>query len=130
MNRLFSKGDRKTHSFTVTKEDLAAFHGKVVHQVCSTFALAREIEWSSRLFVLEMKELDEEGIGTMLAIYHQSPAMVGQTMNFTATVVSILNNELICDIIAEVDGRIVASGRTGQKVFKKEKIELLFKAVK
>jgi len=125
----FKKGDQKTHRFVVRPTDIAVFDGVVVHQVCSTFALAREIEWSSRLFVLEMKQDDEEGIGTMLAIDHRSPAMIGDEVEVVATVGSVRNNELICDIRAMVDGRIVATGKTGQKILKKEKIKQLFKTV-
>ena len=40
----------------------------LVHTVLSTFALGRELEWAARLFVLEMKSVDEEGIGTELFI--------------------------------------------------------------
>jgi len=130
MKEVFKIGDQKTYSFLVKEEDVAAFDSSVVHPVCSTFTLAREIEWSSRLFVLEMKESDEEGIGTMLAIDHKSPAMVGQEVEIAATVGSIKNNELICDIRAKVGERIVATGKTGQKILKKDKIEELFTSVR
>ena len=130
MKKNFKIGDQKTHVFVVHKADIAAFDSGVVHSVCSTFALAREIEWSSRLFVLEMKESDEEGIGTMLAIDHQSPAMEGQKVEIIATVGSIKNNELICDIMTSVNGRIIATGKTGQKILKKDKIKELFAMAK
>ena len=130
MKQIFKIGDQKTHHFIVKKEDVAAFDSGVVHAVCSTFALAREIEWSSRLFVLEMKESDEEGIGTLLAISHQSPAMEGQEVEIMATVASMENNELICDISAMVGERVIATGRTGQKILKKDKIKELFTLAK
>ena len=47
---------------------------KNVHPFYSTFALGRDVEWACRQFVLEMKEEDEEGIGTFLNITHKSPA--------------------------------------------------------
>ena len=122
----FKTGDTKTYLITIKESDVAAFHGKVVHSVCSTFALARNIEWSSRLFVLEMKEPDEEGIGTMLTIEHKSPAFVGEELMIEAKIENIKGNELICTYIASVGERIVAFGKTGQKVLKKKKIETLF----
>ena len=64
--------------------DIAKFEGKTVHPVCSTFALAAYIEWSSRLFVLEMKEEDGEGIGTSLTIYHKSAALVNEELEIEA----------------------------------------------
>jgi fluoroacetyl-CoA thioesterase len=54
----FSKGDRKTHVFQVSPRDTARFEAGEVHSVCSTFVLAREMEWAGRLFVLEMKEAE------------------------------------------------------------------------
>ena len=130
MKDVFQKGAEKIHSFVVRHEDIAVFEGKQVHPVCSTFVLAREIEWSSRLFVLEMKEEDEEGIGTMLAVNHKSPALVGEEMTIIAKVKSLIENELICDIEVKVEDRIIAVGETGQKILKKEKINKIFRAAK
>lgn len=130
MKQLFNIGDQKVHTFVVRDTDVAAFDTGVVHQVCSTFALAKEIEWSSRLFVLEMKEEDEEGIGAMLAIDHQSPAMIDEEVKITASVVSMTGNELICDIKISVEDRLIATGKTGQKILKKEKIKQMFASVK
>lgn len=126
MKNIINIGDTRTYTTTVKEEDCASFHGDQVHPVCATFALARDIEWSSRLFVLDMKEEDEEGIGTMLTIEHKSPAMVGEELEITATVNQLNGHELICDYIAKIGSRIVAVGQTGQKVLKKEKVERLF----
>ncbi|NJN42737.1 MAG: hypothetical protein HC811_11400 [Flammeovirgaceae bacterium] len=126
MKKIFKTGDRKISTFVVKNEDQAAFHGEVLHSVCSTFALAREMEWSSRLFFIEMREENEEGVGTMLTIDHKSPAFVGETLTITATVESIIKNELICNITVMADNREVASGRTGQKMLKKEKLNQIF----
>ncbi|NNF22173.1 MAG: hypothetical protein HKN67_09535, partial [Saprospiraceae bacterium] len=74
-------GDKRIHSFKVTQDHYPSFQGKIVHKVCSTFVLAREIEWSTRLFVIDMLEESEEGIGTMLKIDHISPAFKGEKVN-------------------------------------------------
>jgi len=126
MKDIFKIGDEKEHRFSVRPEDIAAFDGVPVHQVCSTFALAREIEWSSRLFVLEMKSEYEEGVGTMLLIEHKSPALLGESVLIRAEVKSIGDNELICSIEVKVEDRIIAVGETGQKILKKDKINKLF----
>jgi predicted thioesterase len=110
----------------VSKEDVAAFHGEIVHDVCSTFALARDFEWSSRLFFIEMKEDDEEGVGTHLSIDHIGPAFVGEEVIFTATVEQIKGMTLTCTIEAAANGRLIARGRTGQKMIKKDKLRELF----
>ncbi len=126
MKHVFIKGDQKVYKKKITTEDLASFHGERLHNVYSTFALARDFEWSSRLFFLEMKEPDEEGVGTFLQVDHKSPAFVDEEVVVTATVESISGMELICSIDAWVNERLIAKGRTGQKMLKKEKLKLIF----
>ena len=130
MKNIFNIGDKKIYKKIVDQSDVAQFVSGEVHKVCSTFSLAQAIEWSSRLFVLDSKEDDEEGIGTMLTINHISPALIGNEIIITAEVEVINGNELTCSYVAKVEDRIVAIGKTGQKVLKKEKIERLFSSLK
>jgi fluoroacetyl-CoA thioesterase len=127
MKNLFSPGAKKVYQKTVTEADFARFETGLVHPVCSTFSLAQAIEWASRLFVLEMKDVDEEGIGTMLTIKHCSPAFPGEKVTIEATVKTLEHNELICTYEAKVGDRLIAEGETGQKILKKEKLNRLFK---
>ncbi len=127
MKNNFKPGDQKSFKRVVSESDQAIFHDKLLHPVCSTFALARDFEWSSRLFFIEMREDDEEGVGTMLSIEHNSPAFIGEEVEFTATVETIIKNELICTVEAKVGDRIIAIGKTGQKMLKREKLSQLFR---
>jgi predicted thioesterase len=97
-----------------------------VHPVYATFALGRDAEWCCRLFVLEMKEADEEGVGTFLTIHHHAPALLGAEVVFTAEIKSINGNEVICSYQAHQSDRLIASGEQGQKILKKEKFERIF----
>lgn len=126
MKNIFRPGDQKIYKKTVAPTDVAAFHGVTLHEVCSTFSLARDFEWSSRLFFIDMKEEDEEGVGTFLSIDHKSPAFVGEEIIFTAQVVKIEKNELICSIEAKTAGRLIATGTTGQKMLKKDRLKQIF----
>ncbi len=130
MKHIFKIGDKKVYRRTVVESDQAIFLGELLHPVCSTFALARDMEWSSRLFFLEMKDQDEEGVGTMLHIDHCAPAFVGEELVLTATVQQITGGELICLIQVKVNDRLIATGKTGQKMLKKEKLAKVFKIVK
>jgi fluoroacetyl-CoA thioesterase len=130
MKDIFKPGDTKQYAMVVTADDVAAFHGKVVHEVCSTFALSREAEWTTRQFVLEMKDEAEEGVGTFINVNHKAPAFVGEEIVFLGKVDSINGNELICSFEAKVGERLIADGKTGQKIFNKEKLALRFKSVK
>jgi predicted thioesterase len=126
MKLIFKPGDKKQYVKRVEETDLAAFHGEVLHPVYSTFALARDFEWSSRLFFLEMKDEDEEGVGTFLSIEHKSTARAGEEVTVIATIETLKSNELVCTIEAFCGNRLIAAGKTGQKMFKKEKLKTLF----
>ena len=130
MKNLYKPGDKKYYQRTVRKEDVAAFESGEVHPVYSTFALARDAEWTCRLFALDMKEDDEEGIGTFITVNHHAPVMVSETVNFEATLESVAGNEIVCGYKAEAGGRMIATGRQGQKILKKTKIESLFENLK
>lgn len=113
----------------VTEQDLAEFETGIVHPFYGTFALGRDVEWACRQFVLQMKEEDEEGIGTFLHINHKSPALLGEAVNITA-VVSELNGHVInCTFEVKVDDRLIAEGSQGQKILKKEKLERLIQKI-
>ena len=122
MKKLFSVNDKKRHSKLVGPPDLASFEVGMVHPFCSTFVLAREMEWSSRLFVLEMLDEDEEGIGTRLEINHLSPALEGEELIIEAMISSLEQHEIICEIKVTVGKRVIAKGATGQKILKKTKL--------
>ncbi|HMN32083.1 MAG: hypothetical protein IT215_04880 [Chitinophagaceae bacterium] len=127
MKPIFKKGDIKKYTHTITSNDIAAFEAGIVHELYSTFALCRDAEWSGRLFVLDMKEDDEEGIGTMIQIKHLSPAFVGETVEFEAEFDCITDkNEIINQFRVTCNQRLIAVGTQGQKILKKDKIKSLF----
>ena len=122
MKNIFKVTDKKQHAKVVESMDLANFETGVVHPFCSTFSIAREMEWASRLFVLEMLEDDEEGIGTKIEINHYSPALEGEELIIEAIITSLDQHEIICKIEVSVGERTIASGVTGQKILKKTKL--------
>lgn len=126
MKKIFKAGDIKEYRTAVRPEDVAAFHGETVHRVCSTFALARDVEWTTRLFVLDMKDDNEEGIGTFLEIYHEGPAFVGEEIIIRGIYEAMTGAELTCSFEARVGDRIVARGKTRQKILTLEKIKSIF----
>ncbi len=129
MKEIFKSGDTKEFQVLVEEKDTAIFESGTVHPIYSTFALGRDAEWCCRLFVLEMKDDDEEGIGTFLSIEHKGPALVGSTIHFTATVLNMKGNDLICTWEAVVGGRLIAKGAQGQKIMKKEALEEIFSQI-
>ena len=126
----FKIGDVKSFVHIVSEADTARFESGEVHSVYSTFALAREAEWSGRLFVLEMKEEGEEGIGTGITVKHISPALVGQEVEFLSVLVEVNKNEVITDYTVRVGERLIAEGRQWQKILNKERLNALFSSLK
>jgi len=132
MTNPFLPGSTKTHRYTVQPADFAGFGpeaGGLVHTVLSTFALGREMEWVARLFVLEMKAADEEGIGTELAIRHHAPAFAGETLVLTATFDALDGANLRCAVEARVGLRLVATGHTGQRIVLRSRLAAHFAAL-
>lgn len=127
---MLNVGDKKSFIKIVSQEDIAAFPDQLVHEVYSTFALARDVEWSSRLFVLDEKEDDEEGIGILLEINHLNPALVGEQIELEAKVISFSKKVLFCDIVVKVGERLIATAKTGQKIIKKEKFKNIISGLK
>lgn len=126
MLNLFKKGDTREFTRYVDIKDIASFDSGTVHPVLATFALGRDAEWVCRLFVIDMKEEGEEGIGTFLEIEHKNPAFINETVNYTGTFEELKGNNVICSFKACVGERVIATGRTGQKILKREKINQLF----
>lgn len=129
MKNPFQPGAMRHYERTVRTEDAATFDSGEVHPVYATFALGRDAEWVCRLFVLEMKDDDEEGIGTYLNISHHSPALVGQKVEFTGVLKEVNAHEVIATFEAKVGERLIAKGETGQKILKKEKLNHLLSKV-
>jgi predicted thioesterase len=126
MKQIFAPGSTRSYTKIVGPDDIAAFDSGVVHEVYATFAIARDAEWAGRLFILEMKDDDEEGIGTFVLVDHHSPALVGETVVFEAIIDELYKNVVGCTFSAYVGPRLIASGRTGQKILKKDKLDKLF----
>ncbi len=129
MKNIFKAGDTKTFIRKVGEADVARFDDGMVHPVYATFNLARDAEWCGRLFVLDMKEPHEEGIGTLITVEHIAPARLGEEVALTATIKSINKNEIICVFDARVGSRLIAKGEQRQKILSKEKLEHIFAAL-
>lgn len=117
-----SVGEIRILKKVVSNEDLATFETGNVHPFYSTFSLGRDVEWACRQFVLEMKEDDEEGIGTFLNISHKSPALLGDFVEIRAMLSELEGNTVNCSFVVMVSDRLVAEGTQGQKILKKEKV--------
>ncbi len=122
----FKIGDKIQIAHIVTANDIAQFQGETIHEVYATYSIAREAEWAGRQFVLQMKEADEEGIGTFVNIEHKAPAFIGEKVVFESVLEEVSGNNVICSFTAKVGHRIIATGKTGQKIILREKLNKHF----
>lgn len=123
MTNPFVTGDVREHTVVVSNDKLARFDAGLVHAIYSTFALAQDAEWSGRLFVLEMKEEGEEGIGTYISVRHVSSALAGSRVRFVSEFVRLEGNAVHTRYRAFVGERLVAEGEQEQRIVRKAKLQ-------
>ncbi len=115
----FALGEQKVYHALVTPDKTARFHGEEVHPYYSTFALGQDAEWACRLFVLEMKDPDEEGIGIYLSVHHIGSAPVGAEVEIVATLLWVRDYTVHCGYEVWHAGQRIAYGEQTQKILKK-----------
>ena len=130
MKSVCAVGDIRKITKIVTEADLATFETGNVHPFYATFALGRDVEWACRQFVLDMKDDDEEGIGTFLNITHKSPALLGDVVEIRALLTELHGNTVNCSFVVMVSDRLVAEGTQGQKILKREKLDRLIDQIR
>ena len=130
MKSVCAVGDIRKITKIVTEADLATFETGNVHPFYATFALGRDVEWACRQFVLDLKDDDEEGIGTFLNIPHKSPALLGDVVEIRALLTELHGNTVNCSFVVMVSDRLVAEGTQGQKILKREKLDRLIDQIR
>lgn len=122
MRNPFQPGDLQTFERRVREQDLARFEAEgLVHPVYSSFALARDAEWTCRQFVLAMKEAGEEGVGSALSLRHVSPAPLGALVRIVARLEAVEGRAVHCSYRAYVGERLIAEGDQEQHILDAER---------
>jgi fluoroacetyl-CoA thioesterase len=129
MKNPFLSGDSKIYLTTVTEDKLARFDAGLVHPVYSTFALGKDVEWACRLFVLEMLEPGEEGVGSMLSIEHLYPAPLGSKVEILSTLLAVEGNEVRCKYEVRANGKTIATGLQNQRIVDKARFDKLIQSI-
>jgi fluoroacetyl-CoA thioesterase len=130
MKNPFQLGETKEFTTQVTEKKLAEFDSGIVHPVYGTFALGRDAEWACRLFVLEMKEEGEEGIGSYLSVEHLAPAPLGSEVRIIATLDAVNGSEIVCSFAAHANGHKIAQGRQVQKIINQKRFTEMLQKIK
>ncbi len=123
-------GIQEEVNFVVTEDMCPAFDGHVVHRVCATWTIVHYMELAGRRILIQFLEPDEEGVGSHVTCDHLGPAPVGSTVRVIASVADVSDRELVCDVVAFREAKLIASGKTGQRVFPREVLDRILKASK
>ena len=119
---------------TVTEEMTVHFHELghgPLHPVYSTYWIARHFEEAGRKLLLPFREEGEEGVGTFVEVQHLASALPGMKVEHVATVESVDGRRLTCRLSATSElGDLIATGRTGQYVTQKSKLERNFQTLR
>lgn len=112
-------GDERRFTTQVTADKLARFEAGTVHPLYSTFALAQDAEWACRLFVLDMLEPGEEGIGSYVSVRHLAPTPLGAEVTFVARAEAVEGNRILCSWQAFWGDVCIAQGEQEQHILDK-----------
>jgi predicted thioesterase len=61
-------------------------------------------------------EAGEEGVGAKIELLHRAPVPVGETITLLATVATVAQTSLTCEILARHRGDVVARGSFEQRI--------------
>lgn len=112
-------GDRSEVGFVVTSEMIAAFEGRVVHEVLSTFHLVYYAEYAARKLLEPSLEEGEDAVGAEINLRHLLPSRIGDEIEVTATLKLIDGRKVVCDIRGLNGGREICSGTQTQILVRK-----------
>jgi predicted thioesterase len=113
--------------FTVTPEMCPAFDEKVVHEVCSTWEIVHYMEVAGRKMLTPFLDGDEEGVGSHASCDHSGPALVGSEVRVVARAIEANERELVCECSAYRGERLIATGKTVQKIFPRAVLERILR---
>jgi len=116
-------------AFEVAEDMCPAFDGRVVHHVCATWTLVHFMEVAGRKILIDYLEPDEEGVGSHASCDHLGPAAMGQSVRVVATVAAADARELVCDVTAYRGDRLIATGKTVQRILPRAMLARLLRDV-
>lgn len=118
-------GKKAEVTFEVAEDMCPEFEGKVVHHVCATWTLVHFMEVAGRKILIDYLEPDEEGVGSHVSCDHIGPAAIGRSVRVVATVAAADERELTCDMAVFRGDRLIASGKTVQRILPRSKLARL-----
>ena len=110
-------------NFVVGENMVAAFDGKTVHRVLSTFHLVYYSEYAARKLIEPYFEDGEDAAGAEICLRHLSPSRVGDSIEISASLLSIAGRKIVCEIKGTNAGRIICEGTQTQFLIDRRELD-------
>jgi fluoroacetyl-CoA thioesterase len=112
-------GDQSSVRFVVDEGMVAAFEGRIVHRVLSTFHLVYYSELAARKLIEPFLDEGEDAAGIEICLKHIAPTEVGDRVEVTAKLKKIDGREIVCDVAAVNSLGKICNGTQIQKIIRK-----------
>ena len=119
MKKGLEAGTKSTVSFVVDKRMVAAFEGKTIHQVLSTFHLVYYAELDAQKVIEPFLEQDEEAVDFEICLKHTASTKISENDKIMATLVKNDEKKLTCEIDALNPKRKICGGTQIQALTRK-----------
>lgn len=110
------RGATATLEVTVTPDMAAQVGGHEIHAVYGTLPLVAHVEKVCRELLEPHLEPGEDAVGSRIELAHRAPVPIGETIQLVATVASVTQRELVCEVLVRHAGQIVARGSFEQSL--------------
>lgn len=110
------RGATASLDVTVTPDMSARVGDREIHAVYGTVPLVGHIEQVCRQLLEPHLEPGEDAVGNRLELNHRAPVPIGETITLVATVASVQQRQLVCEVLVRHAGIIVARGSFEQSL--------------
>lgn len=122
-------GNSTSFAVDVTEDMFAQFEGNIVHPAYSTVSMVYHMEWISRKLLIPYLEDDEEGMGAAVTMKHIAPSGLGTTIEVSAVVTEVKEQELVTKVELSNEYGLVGKGEVKQGILPKHLINNKLKKV-
>lgn len=116
-------GAKSVVGFEVREDMAAAFEGKKIHDVLSTFHLVYYAELATRKLIEPYLDHGEEAVGFEINIKHIAPTKMGDRVEVSATLIEIEERKLVCELVASNSEGRICTGRQTQVIIQKAELD-------
>jgi predicted thioesterase len=115
-------GEEVEHRVIVTPEMTARLFDREVHPVYATAWMVRHVEEAGRLLVEPHFDPNEDATGYSIALTHELPAKVGETVTVVARVVDVDDRQCTAEFEVRAKAGVVGRGTFVQRYVRRGRL--------